>query len=178
MDIFIVNVLKNALQKYEQFAIQLSNGTLVLERFEELTKIQLNLNKSKQMNENWENHMRVLMKTSSNLFDERLIEQRMKQLKSVLRLSRVNEIVEVLVQIKTNNNITTPFEDLENIENSIQTETYKQKQLNEIDDKSMQIFKTLEDLSDDGFIKCLQNYNKNYEFVQWIRANTNGLYIN
>ncbi len=40
----------------------------------------------------------------------------------------------------------------------------------------MQVFKTLEELSDEGFIKCLQNYCKNYEFVEWIRANTKSLF--
>jgi hypothetical protein len=55
------------------------------------------------------------------------------------------------------------------------TDSYKTKRISDIDDKSMKLYKTLEDMSNADFLRCLRKYNEHYGFVQWIRENARGL---
>lgn len=69
------------------------------------------------INSNWRDNFTTVMKTS-DLFSNKLIEQRNKQFDLYLKLSHINNIVKVLLEIKIKNKLTTKFEFLENIAES------------------------------------------------------------
>lgn len=99
---------------------QIADGCLVLDDFEEYTRIQPNLNKrdNKTPHDKWKENFRVLMK-STDLFNDQLIEKRFQQFQYYLRLSNLNEIVRFLIQVKSLNQLTARFDFLEDLENSV-----------------------------------------------------------
>lgn len=40
----------------------------------------------------------------------------------------------------------------------------------------MKLYKTLEDLTNEGFLKCLNKYNENYHFIEWLRKKAPGMF--
>lgn len=99
---------------------EIYNGSLVLDEFEEFARIQPNLLKrdKKIPHQKWEENFRVLMK-SSDLFNDDLIEKRIKQFRYYLKLSNLNEIVSILIEVKNLNKLTLRFDFLENLEDSV-----------------------------------------------------------
>lgn len=99
---------------------QIADGSLVLDDFEEYARIQPNLNKqdNKTPHDKWKENFRVLMK-STDLFNDQLIEKRFQQFQYYLRLSNLNEIVRILIEVKTKNQLASRFDFLEDLENSV-----------------------------------------------------------
>lgn len=58
-----------------------------------------------------------------------------------------------------------------------ETNAYRDKQIKEIDEKSMKNYEKLEMMCDGGFITCLDKYCENYSFIEWLREATPSNFI-
>lgn len=41
----------------------------------------------------------------------------------------------------------------------------------------MKLYEQLDKLSDESFVKCLQKYLQNYNFIEWLRVNAPSIYL-
>lgn len=120
---FMRNCLPTAHRKYTDFCRGIETGELsfeTCENFMHISSTDLTMGKkqrSKRDAKNWEANFEVMMKSAG--LSQELIKQRMRQLDLYLKLSHISEIVQVLIEIKTSNQIQTDFSFLEDIKDSV-----------------------------------------------------------
>ena len=49
---------------------------------------------------------------------------------------------------------------------------FYERPINDIDEKMINLYKQLEDMSETNFINCLKQFIQNYDFIDWIRKTT------
>lgn len=121
---FLRTILSIAHVKYRTFCENVKDGSLLFESCENLMYIsssQLTIEKAKLLRKkekrNWENNFQLIMMNAG--LSEELIEQRMRQLNLLYKLSHINEIVHVLIEIKNLNEMQSDFSFLELIKESV-----------------------------------------------------------
>lgn len=53
----------------------------------------------------------------------------------------------------------------------------QEKTINDIDEATMELISKLKAISNTGFIKCLEEYITNFEFIEWLRKSAPGKFI-
>jgi hypothetical protein len=168
--------MKNASKIYERLYKQVSNGEFKLDDFESLIRIKqttLEHNSNNQINEKWRMYFKQMMDMYK--MDQKLIDQRFKQFDSYLKLNYITKIANIVVEIKNKNNLTGDFNILQEL-SSFDSDYYKKKTLNDLDEQKLKIFNQLEELSQENFCTCLKRYIENYSFVEWLRKNAPSIY--
>jgi hypothetical protein len=119
LGLFIDYFLKPCLENdYNKLVGEIRNGDLILETFEELIRVQIDLQLSEStINGDWKLYFRELMKLAG--FKSALADQRIKQFELYLKLKNIKDVVSVLCQIKRRNGIAESYEFLENLAKSV-----------------------------------------------------------
>ena len=108
-------MIVKAHNRFQSLVKDVSNGELLLRVFVELTKY-----KSKKNTENdkiWKENFSKLMKLNS--LSEKQINARIRQLDIFLKMKNIQEIIQVLLEMKKQNNLTGDFRFLEKITDSV-----------------------------------------------------------
>jgi hypothetical protein len=114
---FYKDVLKESYNNYLELSTSISNGSLKLEQFDELVKIDERSRIAEKINPKWAAKFEKVLSLSTS--DKNLINNRLEQLKIYLELSKVNDIAKVLLEIKKLNGLTGDFSFLNEIAESV-----------------------------------------------------------
>jgi E3 ubiquitin-protein ligase RNF213 len=164
---YIENVLKKSYQEYLEIGQRLNVGTFLLKEFDFLARLKQNNTTNKYINPNWIEYFKILMNQIE--IPEDIIKKRLEQIDVYLKLSNIEKICTVLLELKEKNKSTGDFEFLNEINASSKSSSYSNKPIKEIDDKVIQIYSHLTELSNDTLITCLESFIHNFDFVVWLK---------
>ena len=160
--------------QYNKLAERLVNEAMTFGEFDKLIRIN-NVNFSKnagRINDKWPEYFDALMDSKQAVASVK--EKIINKLNIYLKLVNLTKITELLVEIKNKNKLTGNFDMLNTMSNSLSATdgaSFENKPIRDLDEKTMEIFKQLGELSSDvNFIKCLEKYIANYAFIEWLRA--------
>jgi hypothetical protein len=114
---FYKDVVHAAYKDYSNLSSSLSNGTLILEKFDEFVKIDERARMSDKINPNWTHKFEKLMLFSKS--NKTTVKERLEQLSIYLDLSKVNDIAKVLLQLKAKNGLKNNYSFLDEIASSV-----------------------------------------------------------
>jgi len=110
-------VIVKAHAKFQSLVKDVSSGELYLSDFVELAKMTIKNKKSNEIDKNWKERFSTLMKLNNS--NEKQITARLKQLDIFLKMKNIQEIIQVLLEMKKQNNLTGDFRFLEKITDSV-----------------------------------------------------------
>ncbi len=103
--------------KFQSLVKDVSNGELLLSDFVELAKLTSKNKRSNEIDKNWKETFSTLMKLNNS--NEKQITARLRQLDIFLKMKSIQEIIQVLLEMKKQNNLTGDFRFLEKITDSV-----------------------------------------------------------
>ena len=175
MDIngFIEIAMKKAQEEFKQFYDCICNGSLKLQEFETVALSLLKLERIKNPHNriiNFRPYFQQMFNTYK--MNQKLIDQRFKQFKTYFKLKNIAEIAKIVLEIITDyEKLEGDYEVLKDIVSSYDLDSCKTKTLQDFNEKMLDIFDQLEEISNENFIVCLKKYTDNYSFIEWIRKN-------
>ena len=170
---FIEKVMKKAQREYTDFYITVHDGSLKLEDLESVADSLCKLERSA----NRFNKIDLVIPYFQQMFNtykmnQKLIDQRFKQFKTYFKLKNIAEIAKIVLEIITDyEKLEGDYEVLKDIVSSYDLDSCKTKTLQDFNEKMLDIFDQLEEISNENFIVCLKKYTDNYSFIEWIRKN-------
>jgi hypothetical protein len=133
-----------------------------LVEFDELAK------EKNKLLDDWKNEFEKLMKCIGAK-NQTLISKRIEQLDIYEKLKNIKNILKVLIEIKEKHKLSGDFSFIENVKSSLESNDYSTKSIEAIEDETIKVYKQLENMSDKRLLNCLEKFNANYSFVEWIR---------
>ncbi len=103
--------------KFQLLVKDVSSGELLLSDFVELAKLTSKNKRSNEIDKNWKETFSTLMKL--NNLNEKQITARLRQLDIFLKMKSIQEIIQVLLEMKKQNDLTGDFRFLEKITDSV-----------------------------------------------------------
>ena len=104
--------------------------------------------------------------------DQKLIDYRFKQLNTYFKLKNIAQIAKIVLDIITNyEKLQGDYDILKDIVSSYDSDSCKTKTLKDFNEKLLDMFDQLQEISHENFINCLKKYTDNYSFIEWIRKN-------
>jgi len=167
IDLYIVQVLKAAYDEYINIGKSLTDGSYLFRDFEYLAKIKHDGSSNKQINENWKEYFKILLNEIQTPKDK--IDERMQQIDVYQSINNIKDITGTLLEIKEMYKSNGDFSFLQDIKNSLESSGFTTKSIKEIDSKTINIYKRLEDLSDTKLARCLKSFSENFEFIEWLK---------
>jgi hypothetical protein len=110
-------VIVKAHAKFQLLVKDVSSGELLLSDFVELAKLTSKNKRSNEIDKNWKETFSTLMKL--NNLNEKQITARLRQLDIFLKMKSIQEIIQVLLEMKKQNDLTGDFRFLEKITDSV-----------------------------------------------------------
>lgn len=99
--------MKLAQEEYSELSKQAADGKLSFKKFEEITKNQ----------KDWQENFGKLMNFAK--MSDKLIKQRFEQIEVYNKLDNINKIIEILLELKTKNELTGNFSVLQDMLKSV-----------------------------------------------------------
>ena len=97
------------------------------------------------------------------------IDDRMQQIDVYQSINSIEDITVTLLQIKDMYKSKGDFSFLQEIKNSLESSGFKNKSINQIDSKTISIYKRLEELKDKKLAICLRSFSENFDFIEWLK---------
>ena len=168
-----IDLLKASSEQYNKLAQRLVDETMTLGEFDKLIRINNDFENDTHINDKWQDYIDTLINSKDILVKER----KLNKLKNYLKLVNLNHVTQLLVEIKSKNQLTGNFEMLNELINSLSSTdgaSFSKKLIKDLDERTIDKFswtKKLDEFSSDvNFVKCLEKYIDNYAFIEWLRA--------
>ena len=117
METLFNEIMVNSEKSFTSLIRDVCDGNLLLQSFEDLSKVTIKYKVGNVLNTNWMYNFSVLMEF--NKFSDKQIKIRLRQFDIYLKINSIKEITLVLLEIKEKNNLTGDYKFLENIAKTV-----------------------------------------------------------